>query len=51
MTKILNSHNKFLHLVNVLLPNNYIGNEENECFAKKVKQGAPKKAGKALKFD
>ena len=51
MTKILNSHNKFLHLDNVLLPNNYIDDEENDCFVKKFKRGAPKKAGKALEFD
>ena len=50
MTKILNSHKKFLHLGNFLLPKNYIDDEENERFVKKLKRGAPKKAGKALEF-
>ena len=51
MTNILNTHKKFVHLDNVFLPKNYIDDEENECFEKKVKRGAPKKAGKPLEFD
>ena len=39
------------HLDNSLLPKNYIDDEENECFVKKIKRGPPKKAGKALEFD
>jgi hypothetical protein len=34
-----------------LLPKNYIDDEENECFVKKIKRVAPKKAGKALELD
>ena len=36
---------------NSLLPNNYMHSEDEECFVKKIKRGAPKKAGKALEFD